>query len=312
MDAASANSGERTPHMNVRHLEIFWAVMRSGNQREAARLLGLSQPAVSKLLRYTEQRMGFPLFQRIRGRLQPTPEAHIFFGAVDGIFSRLEAAERLARDLRRRLSGRITITTSSAFSHALLPEAIARFLAFQPLMQVGVKILTPAEAVERVVTGEADIGLTFGPIDAVAVDSHLLRTVPIICALPPGHRLTLKTGLSATDLQGERLITATQRPLWGKMLEEFLALAGELPVLAVECTQSDVGIALAASRVGIAVMPSIPLRPGMAAPCPIRLLTPNLNVPVLAVTGRERPLPHAVSILIEQFREAASQLTWLR
>src|SRR6185369_4109497 len=104
---------------------------------EAARLLGLSQPAISKMLRQAEDRIGFPLFQRIRGRLHATPEAHIFFRAVDDIFGRLDTAGRLARDLQRRLTGRITLTTISAFNAALVPAALAEFLRSNPLVNVG-------------------------------------------------------------------------------------------------------------------------------------------------------------------------------
>jgi DNA-binding transcriptional LysR family regulator len=210
----SAGSGA-APHLNVRQLEIFWAVMRSGNQYEAARRLGLSQPAVSKLLRYVEHQIGFPLFDRIKGRLHPTPEAHVFYTAIDGIFGRLEAAERLARDLRRRLTGRITITTSSAFNPVLLPSAIAAFRQSHGLVQIGVKVLTPADALERVANGEADLGLVFGPVETSLVDTHMLRMVPMICALPAAHRLAGQASISASDLPGECLITTTERPLWG-------------------------------------------------------------------------------------------------
>jgi DNA-binding transcriptional LysR family regulator len=124
-DAPPRTAGmEKVPAASTK---IFWAVMRSGNQHEAARRLGLSQPAVSKLLRYVEHQIGFPLFDRIKGRLHPTPEAHVFYTAIDGTFGRLEAAGRLARDLRRRMNGRITITTSSTFNLVLLPSAIAAF-----------------------------------------------------------------------------------------------------------------------------------------------------------------------------------------
>ncbi len=298
-----------TSRLNVRHLEIFWAVMRSGNQHEAARLLGLSQPAVSKLLRYTEQRMGFLLFHRIKGRLHPTPEARVFYQSVDGIFGRLDAAERLARDLRRRLTGRITITTSSAFNQMLLPVALASFLRAHTLVQVGVKVLTQAEVMGRVANGEADLGLTFGPIEESSVDTHLLRTVAMVCALPHDDALAEQATISIADLHGERLITATERPLWGKLLEQAFVAAGDQPDIAVECTQSDLGFALAGTAIGLAVMPSVPLWPGVAG-LAFRPLRPSIEVPVLALTGRDRPIPHAVAILVEELRHSVWTMEW--
>src|SRR3546814_20608094 len=57
--------------MKFRHLEVFWAVMRTGSEHGAARLLGISQPGVSKLLRYAEASLGMTLFERAKGRLYP-------------------------------------------------------------------------------------------------------------------------------------------------------------------------------------------------------------------------------------------------
>ena len=50
--------------MNFRQFEVFEAVMRTGSLSEAARALGVTQPAVSKSLRLTEQAAGFVLFRR--------------------------------------------------------------------------------------------------------------------------------------------------------------------------------------------------------------------------------------------------------
>jgi len=61
--------------MNLRQLEVFNAIMRFGSVTGAARELGVSQPAVSKILRHAEDQLGMRLFERLNGRLQPTMEA---------------------------------------------------------------------------------------------------------------------------------------------------------------------------------------------------------------------------------------------
>jgi DNA-binding transcriptional LysR family regulator len=59
--------------MNLRQLEVFHAIMSAGSVTGAARLLKISQPAVSAVLKHTEQQMKLKLFERVAGRLQPTP-----------------------------------------------------------------------------------------------------------------------------------------------------------------------------------------------------------------------------------------------
>jgi DNA-binding transcriptional LysR family regulator len=59
----------------LRHIEIFQAIRQTGSVSAAAQLLHVSQPAVTKVLQHAEQQLGFPLFLRVRGKLQATPEA---------------------------------------------------------------------------------------------------------------------------------------------------------------------------------------------------------------------------------------------
>ena len=61
--------------MRLRHIEIFQAIRQTGSISAAAQLLHVSQPAVTKVLQHAEQQLGFPLFLRVRGKLQVTPEA---------------------------------------------------------------------------------------------------------------------------------------------------------------------------------------------------------------------------------------------
>ncbi|WP_160018317.1 LysR family transcriptional regulator, partial [Raoultella sp. 18093] len=61
--------------MNLRQIEAFRAVMVTGSVSGAARLLHVSVPPISRLLSHTESRLGFALFERIKGRLHPTAEA---------------------------------------------------------------------------------------------------------------------------------------------------------------------------------------------------------------------------------------------
>lgn len=62
--------------MNLRQMEVFRAVMFSGGVNSAAELLHVSPPAVSKVLAQAARASGLVLFERVKGRLIATPEAH--------------------------------------------------------------------------------------------------------------------------------------------------------------------------------------------------------------------------------------------
>ena len=57
--------------MRLRHIEVFNAVMLTGSVSAAARLINVTQPAVSRILAHAELQLGFALFHRLKGRLVP-------------------------------------------------------------------------------------------------------------------------------------------------------------------------------------------------------------------------------------------------
>ena len=63
--------------MRTRHIEVFNSIYKTGSVTAAAKLLNVSQPSVSKVLAHAEQQLGFRLFERIKMKLVPTPEANI-------------------------------------------------------------------------------------------------------------------------------------------------------------------------------------------------------------------------------------------
>lgn len=72
--------------MNLRQIEVFRAVMLTGSISGASKLLFVSQPAISRLMAHTEQRLGLTLFVRTKGRLHPTPEARRLPGEVNAVY----------------------------------------------------------------------------------------------------------------------------------------------------------------------------------------------------------------------------------
>src|SRR3954469_4187254 len=97
--------------MNFRQLEIFRAVMISGSASRAAELLGITQPAVSRAVSDLEESLGFGLYDRVRGRLVPTPEGQLFFRDVSNSFVGLDRLRASAAQIRDFGSGSLRIAS---------------------------------------------------------------------------------------------------------------------------------------------------------------------------------------------------------
>jgi DNA-binding NarL/FixJ family response regulator len=112
--------------MNLRHIEIFHAVYINGSVSGAARALNISQPSVSKTLRHAESLLGFPLFQRTRGRLVATEDAHLLFSEVSEIQDRVHALREAGRNLKRGTAGTLRVSALPSLALAALPTAVVQ------------------------------------------------------------------------------------------------------------------------------------------------------------------------------------------
>lgn len=148
------------PAVNLRHIEIFHAVMTAGNLTEAARLLNTSQPTVSRELARFEQVLGLKLFERSRGRLHPTVQGLRLFEEVQRSWYGLDRIVSAAESLREFRQGELSIVCLPVFSQSFLPPLLQPFLARYP--QVNIQIV-PQESplLEEWLSAQRhDLGLT--------------------------------------------------------------------------------------------------------------------------------------------------------
>src|SRR4051812_49642096 len=94
--------------INLKHVEVFHAIMRTGSVTAAARLLHVTQPAVSAMLKHFENRLQMKLFERAGGRLVPTPEAQALLPDVAGIYNPLQGHQPPGQGLGRGPPGRLS------------------------------------------------------------------------------------------------------------------------------------------------------------------------------------------------------------
>ena len=110
------------PPLTHRHVEVFRAVMAAGSVTGAAAALHTSQPTVSRELARLEQVLGLHLFDRVRGRLQPTAQGYALHEEVQRSYAGLERVADTAVRLRQFTQGQLSIACLPAFAHALLPR----------------------------------------------------------------------------------------------------------------------------------------------------------------------------------------------
>ena len=173
--------------MRLRHIEVFQAVMETGSMSAAARLIHLTQSAVSRAVANAEAQLGYPLFHRTGGRLVPTSEGLTLFEESRAIFERLEALKRTAQHLKSGDEGRVRVAAIPALCHKLLPDVIARFHRAHPNVVCEVHTLHKRQIAAELLTREVDLGLDYDSISHPGVQARALGSGPLSAMLPARH-----------------------------------------------------------------------------------------------------------------------------
>jgi DNA-binding transcriptional LysR family regulator len=175
--------------VNLRQMEVFRAIMREGTVTDAAKLLGLSQPSVTELLKHTEAKLGFRLFDRIKGRLRPTSEAHLLFEEVEAIFERVRILRRSSEALRETKLGSLNTATISALGLSFVPSMLGRFLATRPDVRSRLLVKRRFDLIGSIVTEGMDVGFAFQSANDPRVIRQEIMQCGLVSIIPGGHEL---------------------------------------------------------------------------------------------------------------------------
>jgi DNA-binding transcriptional LysR family regulator len=291
--------------MNLRQLEVFHAIMQTGSVTGAARHLHVSQPAISNVLKHTEQQLGFRLFERIGGRLHPTPEATRMMPDVDEIFGRLGTLERFVQDLRDGRAGRVVLATSPTLVNTFLPQAVARFRRRNPAVRITIQSLPTPMAVERVARREVDLGMVYVPVTDDAVTAEDLLVTEMACAIPRNHPLARKRSLGPRELEGQLLISLGAGTRIGMLIEEECRKAGvPPPEIGVEASSSLVACLMVSEGAGIGLVDRATSLSGKFDDLAFRPFVPRIAVAVQLIYPRDRPRSRATLDLAVQLRRS--------
>jgi DNA-binding transcriptional LysR family regulator len=185
----------------LRQLEAFHAVVASGSMTEAAVMLNISQPAVSRLVAALEESLGFSLFQRLSGHLLPTPEARVLFDEVEAALAHLNHISKLGKDIQGQNLGHLRVACLPGFATSLLPRILAQFMKARPGMTLTLEPRTSERIQEWISARQFDVGISekFEYNPAIESETLMIRTV---CVIPPDHILSQKQVIRPTDLDG--------------------------------------------------------------------------------------------------------------
>lgn len=221
--------------MRLRHIEIFHAIYTTGSITNAAKILHVSQPSVSKVLSHAEMQLGFKLFERIKGRLIPTNEAQMLFGEADKIYQQMRSINNTAKNIQKSEYGTISLGLTPALGFDVIPKTIASYHQHYPRVNFNIQTVHNNAVMQALLEHKCDLAILFAPGAMPGVVSTELARAELMIVYPkdslPGNpkRLTL-----SQLVQFEFIDISDSGPLgallWTRMMEEDITLQSTIKV----------------------------------------------------------------------------------
>ncbi|MGW9063733.1 LysR family transcriptional regulator [Achromobacter animicus] len=293
--------------MELRQLEAFAAVMSTGSVTAAGRLLGRSQPAISRLLQELEAEIGYPLFARSGPRVTPTEQGFLLYDDVERALTSLQQIRGRADEIARGQAQPLLVTATSALAAGLVPAALKRIEDRLGTARVQLRSASPERVVHAVLSGAAQLGVTSLPLEHRGLTVHWIAQAPCVVALPEDDPVAQHAVVPVSALAGRRLITMANPYRLRRRLDA--ALSHNVQALGTIETNSSVN-ALAAVRaeLGVSVLEPVTAYGSPVAGVAIRPI--DLDIPFFfgVITPQSQTLTPACQAMADALAEAAAAL----
>ncbi|MBN9677540.1 LysR family transcriptional regulator [Salipiger bermudensis] len=239
--------------LNVQRLQIFRTIMEVGSISAAAKRLRMAQPTVSRHLAVLEDEVGFRLFTREPGRIDPTWEANRLYAETAGLAERLSYVEQTISTIRAGGGEPLRIMAASSMCFELLPKALARWQREIPMTEATLDSGRAVDQIRAIRAGEIDIGVA-GSLGALPG----LRVTPmyksgLVAVMPRDHLLAQCDHVSLEDFARHPCVLPSgSAPIGATVLKTFDA-AGISPLRVMTSFTPSFGIGLAKALDCIAI-----------------------------------------------------------
>ncbi|TPQ31014.1 transcriptional regulator [Bradyrhizobium guangdongense] len=294
--------------INSRQVEAFRAMMVTGSVTEAAKLVAVTQPAVSRLLRDFQGLLKMKLFERRGTGLVPTAAATALYMEVERSFVGLERITAAAEEIRSRRTGTLRIAALPALSNGYLPRLAGHFLKERPNLNLAFFGVISPIVVDWVLNNQCDVGFAEVPIAHSGLPSLRLPALARVAVLPSGHRLAAKDVLQPRDFEGETFVSLSAGSSGRHLIDQAFSRDDVRRVLRVETALSEIMCGMVSSGLGVAICDPFTAQEFSTRGVVVRRFVPRIDFEFAAVFPAQRsPSPVALD-LVETVREALNAM----
>jgi DNA-binding transcriptional LysR family regulator len=284
-------------NFDLRLLRHARALAEEGSFARASRTLHLTQPALSRSIQELERRTGLKLFDRNKGRVDPTDHGRLFLAHARELLSRAEALDRDVATMRGSGTGSLVVGSGTFPTAMFMSEAVAAFLGRNP--RVGVRLVNDnwVALVAALRRRELDFVVASPPAEeeSTGLGVRPLSQVQGYFLVRPGHPLLSQRELSLADVTAHPIVCTGQlnTPLAATLLAARRGDDAARPMPDVACESHEMmrRIALSTDHVLLSTLAANADAIGRAELCPLALVDPRITATFAIIRLEARTLP---------------------
>jgi DNA-binding transcriptional LysR family regulator len=243
--------------MELKQLRYFVAVAEELHFGRAARRLFISQPALSFDIRRFEEQLGVQLLERNSKTVALTNAGHVLLGEARRLLQQAEEAERMTTRSAHGLAGRLRIGFVNSMLYRGLPEAVQRFEAEHPAVEIVLKEMNTAEQARALQQLQIDVGFAHWGHFPPEVQTSVLLSEAFVCCLPASHPLARRRRIELSKLAREPFILFPRgvSPHYHDQIIATCVEAGFSPQIRHEARLWQTVVTMVEFGMGIALVP---------------------------------------------------------
>jgi DNA-binding transcriptional LysR family regulator len=243
-------------NLNLDQLQTFATVIEHGSFSAAARVLNLTQPAVSMQVKELEERLGVQLVERATRRILPTAAGRDLLEHIRRL--QRESAHAL-HTMRRHKDGwlgqvRIGASTTALIYH--MPPVLQHLKFHHPNIEVRVATGTTTTIVEMLSHNHIDLGLVTLPITDADVDVTSLLTESLVAIVPAGTP-GLPAKISPDDFVELGPMLELPRAQVRRLIDQWLSASGKAARPLMELDNIEAIKTIVAAGLGASIVPNV-------------------------------------------------------
>jgi LysR family cyn operon transcriptional activator len=292
--------------MELTQLKYFSEIARHGHMTRAARALGVTQPALSAVVRKLEAEVGAGLLHRTGRGVELTEAGRVLLSHGEEALRRVDAGKAAVAQLAKLERGSVRVGGGATATTYLLPRAVSELRTRHPGLRFYVREAGSNAVAQAVASGELDIGIVTLPLKReeqaeLRVERLVVDELRLI--VPPGHRLAGRSAFKWKDLEGEPVVafeagTAVRELVDGAAARARVTLSVVMELRSIESIKRMVGAGIGVGFVSrFAVTEGDGLSAGGGLSRVLAVATREGRSPSAAVEALEKALARVVTRL---------------